>query len=344
MYVSIISRDSSWKMTSKYSYKLMTFLVLVLISCCADIMAQHPEGKRDTGPVYMFHPAITGWATSCVVIRGYVRIDDPSAGMASFGNPSDVIGRADDRVVSLGDSGVAVVSFSEPLRNNPGSDFAVFENSFDGEYLELAFVEVSTDSIRWVRFPSWSGTQTNNQTGAFGTTDPTNLYNLAGKYKLFFGTPFDLDELADSSGIDINNINYIRITDVVGSVDPLYGTCDSFGNLINAPWPTPFPQSGFDLDAVAVLDFGSVGINAPGADKSVRLWPVPVKSFLNIATTHSLPATLKISDINGRVIKQSELHDNSAQISTGNLSPGIYLLEIIAANGKRTLSRFIKSE
>ena len=43
------------------------------------------------------------------------------------------------------------------------------------------------------------------------------------------------------------------MVDVVGSIDPMYGTRDSLGNLINDPWPTPFATGGFDLDAVAVL-------------------------------------------------------------------------------------------
>jgi hypothetical protein len=45
----------------------------------------------------------------------------------------------------------------------------------------------------------------------------------------------------------------VRIIDVVGSIDPAFGTRDSLGNLINEPFPTPFSSSGFDLDAVGVI-------------------------------------------------------------------------------------------
>ena len=54
--------------------------------------------------------------------------------------------------------------------------------------------------------------------------------------------------------LDVNNIRYVKVTDVVGDIDPTYATHDSLGNIINDPWPTPFTSSGFDLDAVGVIN------------------------------------------------------------------------------------------
>jgi len=59
-----------------------------------------------------------------------------------------------------------------------GFDFAVFENSFNDSFLELAFVEVSSDGINFVRFPATSNTQTDVQITGFGTIDPTYINNL----------------------------------------------------------------------------------------------------------------------------------------------------------------------
>jgi hypothetical protein len=42
--------------------------------------------------------------------------------------------------------------------------------------------------------------------------------------------------------------------DVVGSITPAYATYDSQGNMVNDPWPTPYSSSGFDLDAVGVIN------------------------------------------------------------------------------------------
>src|SRR5690606_10864157 len=78
------------------------------------------------------------------------------------------------------------------------------------------------------------------------------LNNLAGKYVGGYGTPFDLQEMANISGLDINNITHVRIIDVVGSING-NTRFDASNRKINDPYPTPFPVGGFDLDAVAVL-------------------------------------------------------------------------------------------
>ena len=156
-------------------------------------------------------------------------------------------------MVSLGDGGIATLTFNPPISDCNGFDFAIFENTFLDTFLELAFVEVSTDSQSWARFPNESLTQTNTQTAAFGYTQPTKIHNLAGKYRHPYGTPFDLQDLAMMSNIRTNEIRYVRIIDVVGSIDTLYAQRDSKNRIINDPWPTPFASSGFDLDAVGVI-------------------------------------------------------------------------------------------
>jgi len=208
--------------------------------------------------------AIVGWASGYEdLVRGPVDISDIPSGFASFGAGTDALGPADAHVdslpvVSLGDGGRITLTFANPIANGSGADFAVFENGFDG-FLELAFVDVSSDGTNFFRFPAFSLTPTTSQAPAFGQSiDPTNLHNLAGKYLRGFGTPFDLTDLAGIPGLDINGVTHIRIQDVVGSIDPLYRALDSLGNAINDPWVTPFPQGGFDLDAVGVLHFAPV--------------------------------------------------------------------------------------
>jgi PEP-CTERM motif len=205
-------------------------------------------------------PSFVGWATSVFDIqRGPQNISVPGSPPASFGDPLTALGVATgnpNSVVSLGDGGRITLGFG-PLRlvNGPGADFAVFENGFvSGSQLfaELGHVEVSTDGVTFVRFPSVSLTQTTTQIN--GTLDPTNVHNLAGKHAALFGTPFDLNELAGSRGLDVNDVRYVRVVDVVGSINPLFGTRDALGHLINDPFPTGFPTGGFDLDAVGVIN------------------------------------------------------------------------------------------
>src|SRR5690554_7902133 len=101
---------------------------------------------------------------------------------------------------------MAISSFATTSSIASGLDFAVFENGFSQSFLELAPVEVSSDGINYVRFTSHSLTQTDTTIGVFGALDATHLYNLAGKYKGGFGTPFDLEELKDSANLNVNKI------------------------------------------------------------------------------------------------------------------------------------------
>ncbi|REK12020.1 MAG: hypothetical protein DWQ37_13460 [Planctomycetota bacterium] len=206
-------------------------------------------------------PAFVGWASSVAsLVRGPIDAADPGGELASFGVASNALGPADATIstpgpiVSLGDGGHITLSFDAPIVDGPGFDFAVFENGFGDEFLELAFVEVSTNGIDFARFASVSLTQTATQIGSFGTIDTTNLDNLAGKYRVGFGTPFDLSALAGvSPHVDVNDVRFVRLIDVVGSLDPTLGTQDSLGNAINDPYPTAFSSGGFDLDAVGVI-------------------------------------------------------------------------------------------
>ena len=201
--------------------------------------------------------AIVAWATGINVVRGPQSIANPDGPVASTGVDSNALGMAtlnnSLQVVSLGDGGSATLTFAHPIRNGEGPDFAVYENGFGDSFLELAFVEVSSDGERFVRFPATSLTQTETQTNGTGATDPTFINNLAGKFRIGYGTPFDLAELADSTGIDIDSIVYVRVVDVIGSINPQYGTYDAFGHIINDPWPTDNVSGGFDLSGVAVL-------------------------------------------------------------------------------------------
>jgi hypothetical protein len=200
-----------------------------------------------------------GWATGVAHLsRGPIDIFDPGGDVASWGSTLDVLGPANAAadnlpVLSLGDGGSITLTFGHPIGNGPGADFAVFENALNDFFLELAFVEVSSNGTSFHRFDSFSETQTNTQTGSFSLLDPTNIHNLAGKYRSGFGTPFDLDELAGRPGLNVNAISHVRIIDVVGTIDPAHASLDSQGRFVNDPFPTFFETGGFDLDAVGVI-------------------------------------------------------------------------------------------
>ena len=219
-------------------------------------------GQPGTTAMHADSSAFVAWATGCVAEPGPMNITNPGAGMAGTGWPaSNAIGAPEGTmgVTCLGDGGMATLTFASPICNRLGPDFAVFENGFENAqaagmyFLELGFVEVSSDGENFFRFPAVSMVQTETQIGGMGCIDPRQIHNFASKYEAMYGTPFDLDEIADDPLLDKENITHVRVIDVIGNIDPEYCTYDSEGHIVNDPWPTPFASCGMDLDAVGVI-------------------------------------------------------------------------------------------
>lgn len=269
---------------------------------------------------------IKAWATGCTVVRGSQNLSNPNAPAVTYGTESEAVGAASEStmdVVSLGDGGSATLTFDLPIVNGTGYDFVVYENSFSDAFLELAYVEVSSDGVRFVRFPATSLTQTVHQ--VVSAVDPTYINNLAGKYRVGYGTPFDLEELRDSTGIDLDNITHIRVVDVVGSIDPQYGTYDAFGHLVNDPFPTVSYSAGFDLDGVAVLNQKTVSVDM--ADRfNMTIAPNPATDRLYVTLTVSDPVDALLYDIQGHLIEKITLHNGTNIVNVSHLNNGVYLL------------------
>lgn len=278
---------------------------------------------------------IKGWATGCTLVLGSQNLSNPDAPEVTYGTADEAIGAATANtmdVVSLGDGGSATLTFEKPITNGSGYDFAVFENSFNDYFLELAFVEVSSDGQRFVRFPATSLTQTARQISS--SVDPTYINNLAGKYRVGFGTPFDLEELRDSAGLDINNITHVRVIDVVGSIDPALGTYDAFGHLVNDPFPTVSYSAGFDLDGVAVINQKTESIETTDNGIVTALFPNPATDRIFISVNNETDVLAQLFDINGRVVMTLSLHNGTNTIDIHSLDNGIYMLRVDGTTNK----------
>ena len=302
-----------------------------------------PAGQEGTTAMHADSSAFVAWATGCVVERGPMRIDHPQNGVANYGVDADGIGKADGQtLVSLGDGGNAVLTFNSPIYNGPGPDFAVFENPLENAqqpgfyFLELGFVEVSSDGEHYVRFPAISNIPETPQVGSFGCVEPHLVHNLAGKYAPLYGTPFDLDELPDDPAVDKNKITYVRIVDVVGDIDPEYATYDSEGHIVNDPWPTPFGSSGFDLDAVGVVhDLAHYSVN-DHVENSSLIYPNPVQNILSVKVKDFVSVT--IYSMTGQQIMESV----NSNIDVSSLVPGVYFARVMA-NGTVVVNKFVKN-
>jgi len=253
-------------------------------------------------PNAILNPLFRGWADG---VAEYGPADDVWSG--AWNQPQKAFGPATGDpldIVSLGElsreeidagklPGRITLVFGDPndpndrraIRNGKGLDFAVFENgivahmttvngSVEGQVLaELAYVEVSSNGRDFARFPSVALTP--GRVGAYGTSEMSNLHNLAGKHPnaggICTGTPFDLDDLAGhpdvlSGKIDLSAIRYVRLVDIPGDgsffddapscVDP--NTWPAWANYAGVhpifdQWPT-WGSGGFDLEAIGALN------------------------------------------------------------------------------------------
>lgn len=304
-------------------------LLLSLIFCFGTLTAQYAPaaGLPGTTAIYQDSLSIGAWAQSAQLHRSWMNIADTTLGLVSFGTTQSALGKADNDVVSLGDGGSIDLFFQSPIMNGPGWDFAVFENSFNGYFLELAFVEVSSDGIHFFRFPSHSLTNDSVQVGGFDSLQTTKINNLAGKYITQYGTPFDLEELKSQVGLNVNHIVSLRIIDVVGSLDTNFCSYDSQGRKINDPWPTPFPSGGFDLDAVGVHDT-SVGWTSLSAKEKLRIFPNPCQDFIQIQCNRKDYIHYKLMDLQGKVLMEGQTNEENYKISVQNFHSGVYILQL----------------
>lgn len=223
-------------------------------------------------PSNRVNPLFFAWAGGYL---DYERSDSD----AGFSDPEVALGPVTGDnfdVVSLGDMNATQIAGGEspgkitlhlerPVLNLSGADFVVFENGFGsrfdtggsgsgGVWAELAYVEVSGDGEVFHRLPGASLSP--SAVGGYGSLDPTDLFNLAGKhvnaYGDSWGTPFDLEGL----GLDV--ITHVRLVDIPGDGSFV----DSEGRPIYDGWRT-FGSGGFDLEAVGAIS----------TDMTYREWP-----------------------------------------------------------------------
>ena len=296
-----------------------------------------PAGQANSTAVDQNDADIDAWAT------GYIDYNPGAELDAEFQTPEKSVGAAGNSdganegviydIVALGRGGSITVTFSRPIVNGPGYDFAVFENSFSDTFLEFGRVRVSSDGSNFVAFPALSTVA--SSVGGFGVVDATDVAQLAGKYRGGFGTPFDLDQLRDRSGIDLNDVRYVKIVDIVGdgtasnkltpaSLAYYLGVEESElpGSLVtlaeNAPaaiydvYPT-IGSAGFDLDAVAVLNAAPIPVelDVDSFDANNEIDP---ESTANIPVT---VLTTRIADGDSIDFDANEIKTNTLRFGYG---------------------------
>lgn len=318
------------------------FLALLFLPFGVVAQSYHSApGTVGTNAIHKDSSCFIGWATGGTLQRGYIQINDTNqtaSGLnrASFGTLEMALGPATGDftdIVSLGDSGIVTLTFDHYLYDGPGYDFAIFENGFTDNYMEFAHVEISSDGIHFFRFPSVSEVQTSLQLTNGSYSDCRRVNNLAGKYRVGYGTPFDISDVPDDLNLDKNNVRYIKLIDVIGNIGSSNYTTDSQGNKINDPFPTPFESCGFDLEAVGVIHGTyALGLNNQ-MPSSFSIYPNPANEIFTLMYPGSF--TFQIVDFTGKVVLAGA-GENSLQQTSFGLAPGSYLLQLNSSKENST--------
>ena len=194
---------------------------------------------------------IVAWATGYENYTVGENVDD------EWKTPEKALGKAEGTssdVVVLGEGGSIVLIFDKMISDDDGPDFAVFENSFNDGFLELAKVAVSSDGVHYVTFDNYYLGL--NKVGQYDndTQKQENIWGFAGKFRAGKGTMFDLADLmfkpeVEDELVDIYAITHIKIIDVIGDGSQF----DTMGDPIYDPYPN-IQSAGFDLDAVGIIN------------------------------------------------------------------------------------------
>jgi hypothetical protein len=264
-------------------------------------------GTTGTTAIHKDDAVFSGWAD------GYANIIYGSNVDAIWQTPllalGPAVGGASD-IVCLGRGGQITLTFSTPIVDGSGFDFAVFENALDDDFLELGWVEVSSDGEHFCRFPNYYAGRV--AVNPFDGHETSDIYGLASKYRNGYGHPFDLAELqeaydaltparpsfftdayADALATNfpfliLTHITHIRIIDIVGD-----GTAKATnGWPIYDPYPT-IGSAGFDLDAIGVIHQAAVS----GDVQTIEFESIPHQqlSFQQVELSASASSELPVS-------------------------------------------------
>jgi hypothetical protein len=325
-------------------------------------MANDPTNTYDapipgfTGPAgdgvlsgNVVNPAFLGWATSVVdyspadqVIQAQW-LDASKALGPVTGDNFGILCLGDLEKAQIIDGerpGSLTLKFDLQIMDGAGPDFALFENGFQVSgttsiFAELAYVEVSSDGVNFLRFPSVSLTP--GLVGAYGNVDATDVFNLVGKhcnaYGTSWGTPFDLSQLKDTDEVknglvDINKIQYVRVIDIPGSGDYL----DSQNHPIYDAWVT-WGSGGLDFEAAGVLNGKELAVTPSSVDMDANIDDGPTTFSITISNPGNAP--VNFTKIN--LVDPMKLFTIVTPLSTQPLAGGESRTMVISVDPAQTV-------
>ncbi|WP_010663930.1 FG-GAP-like repeat-containing protein [Marinilabilia salmonicolor] len=148
---------------------------------------------------------------------------------------------------------------------------------------------------------------------------------------LVSGTELDPVQVVDKCGVSLSN-SFNEAASLSGAELPvgintiIWTVTDQEGNA---------EECSFDIEITGDVTL----IEEPSKISSLRIFPNPVGSVLNIVT--ATKGAYSISSLNGTRVANGELGASGGQIDVSGLSEGVYILQVIV-DGETETTRFVK--
>jgi hypothetical protein len=182
--------------------------------------------------------------------------------------------------------------------------------------------------------------------------------------------------MQDPAFADDLNCRYFQLRQNILSLDHLYAFMDSIYNVVREPqenhykrWPIlgrhtgapeiEAPAQTYDEEVQRLRDWIRIrlewidtnlpgshdgclsGRKEPGGTHDLRLFPNPATSHFFVEAS-SLITTVEIFDISGRkVLSRNALNTFSAEINTGSLKNGLYLVRVSYRHGVSEIKKIM---
>lgn len=234
-----------------------------------------------------------------------------------------------------GAQGIVIISWSEIVAFSPAIVCANGTSSVivTGDHLSTASaVEVNGVTAQFV-------VDNNNQ---ITVTIPTTATTGRITVKTDFGKVQTLTDLVIVSGsVTIDQTNPTWIAQYSGSQNATYQWIDCAVNTpIAGATSSSFTPTQNGLYAVTVTDNGCTftsdcfTYNRVGIDENVasfELFPNPSSGILNIQTENKKIESVKIVDLNGKLLFQKNIQSNSTILDISHLATGTYFVGIVTS-------------
>jgi hypothetical protein len=274
--------------------------------------------------VYGYQVTIVG-----AIFEYYIYAENSSAGLFS---PQRAEHEYHTLTISLPYCNIGDVLINEIVASNSSSAYDLNGENDDwvelynatSSAIDLSGMYLSDDVLNYMK---WSF--------PIGTSIPANGYLLVwcdndmGQAGLH--TNFKLSSLGENSIFSNGATVYDQVTFGVQSTDVAYARCPDGGATFELVNPTPEANNGCQA-SISELEEAF----------QLKLFPNPFSEHLNIECGESSNVTVKISDLQGRIIYSNSIGYGLNQLHVSNWSNGVYYATFEKSNGQKLTVNLVK--